>query len=168
MVREQYSSALVLQSLPATLYLAAFAAALALLIAVPLGIVSAACQATPIDAAIRVAATFARSLPYLAIPLGLLLLLVANMEWLALVPQDGSLLHLLLAGLILSLFHIAPVLVWVRALAFDALQSLTTPATRPGITAVGQALVKYLRRNPALVLSTYFGTFAGVLLVWCN
>ena len=107
-VREQNALAVVLKSLPATLFLAAFSAALALLIGVFLGILSAAYRATSIDAAIRVLATFARSLPNFALPLALIWLLVLKAEWRFMFPQGGSLMHLLFAGLTLSLFHIPP------------------------------------------------------------
>ena len=164
-VREQNALALVLESLPATLFLAAFAAALALLIGVFLGILSAAYRATTIDAAIRVLATFARSLPNFALPLGLIWLLVLKAEWRFMFPRDGSLFQLLFAGLTLSLFHIAPVLLYVRTLALDTLQSSSAPSTRPGVIPVCHAFLKTLRRNPSLALSTYFGTASGILLV---
>ena len=164
-VREQNALAVVLESLPATLFLAAFAAALTLLIGVFLGILSAAYRATSIDAAIRVLATFARSLPNFALPLGLIWLLVLKAEWSFMFPRDGSLFQLLFAGLTLSLFHIAPVLLYVRTLALDTLRSSSAPSKRPGVIPVCHAFLKTLRRNPILALSTYFGTVAGVLLV---
>ena len=77
---------LILQKLPVTLQLAAFAMVIALLIGVPAGIISAVRKGTLTDYSINIAALSGLSIPNFW--LGILLILVVSVQW-QLLPSSG-------------------------------------------------------------------------------
>lgn len=79
---------LVLEKLPATMELAFAALAVALLIAVPAGLLSAIYQNSPLDLAVTSASTLGRAMPNFWIGIMLILLFAVNLEWL---PVSGRL-----------------------------------------------------------------------------
>lgn len=79
---------LVLEKLPATMELAFAALAVALLIAVPAGLLSAVYQNSPLDLAVTSTSTLGRAMPNFWIGIMLILLFAVNLEWL---PVSGRL-----------------------------------------------------------------------------
>ena len=79
---------LVLEKLPATMELAFAALAVALLIAVPAGLLSAIYQNSPLDLAVTSTSTLGRAMPNFWIGIMLILLFAVNLEWL---PVSGRL-----------------------------------------------------------------------------
>ena len=155
---------LVIQRLPATLYLAALAAALALLVAIPLGLLGASNRWNPIGSVIRLLGLFASSLPNFVLVLFIIWLLVVKMEWLLGVPQGGSFTHLLFAALVLALFHVGPLVQLVQSMVLLSAESLDAASPRIGFVFAAKALCRTLSENPGLALSTYFGSLAAVLI----
>ena len=165
--REQNALVLVLERLPASLYLAAFAAALALVIALPLGIVGAAYRRSPLGVAIDGLAILARSFPHFAL-FGILI-------WLLLVPlglitqfprgAGGGVGHLFFAGSILALFHVAPLMALVRSLAAKGKPGGGPASGHGALQGAAQSIFDNLRESPMVVVRTYFATMAAVILV---
>ena len=157
---------LVLKGLPASLYLAGFAAGLALLVGVPLGVVSAAYRGTVLSGIIRLIGVLTHSLPNFA------LLIVAI--WIVVVlevlpfrfPSVGGIIHLVGAGSVLALFHLGPVADTVRRVCLERWDRKPGPAAlRPGMKGAWRELAEVARREPLRVLFLYFGTVGAVMLV---
>ena len=165
--REQNALVLVLERLPASLYLAAFAAALALVIALPLGIVGAAYRRSPLGVAIDGLAILARSFPHFA--------LFGIVIWLLLVPlwlitqfprgAGGGVGHLFFAGSILALLHVAPLMALVRSLAAKGKPGGGPASGHGALQGAAQSIFDNLRESPMVVVRTYFATMAAVILV---
>ena len=79
---------LVLERLPATLELAVASIFVALLIAIPAGLISAVYQNSPIDLAVTTTSTIGRAMPNFWIGIMLILLFAVELEWL---PVSGRL-----------------------------------------------------------------------------
>ena len=165
--REQNALVLVLERLPASLYLAAFAAALALVIALPLGIVGAAYRRSPLGVAIDGLAILARSFPHFALYGILIWLLAVPLGLITKFPHGGGVGvgHLFFAGSILALFHVAPLMALVRSLATKGNRGGEPSSAHGALKEAALSIFDCLRESPMVVVRTYFATMAAVLLV---
>lgn len=80
---------LVIERLPATLELALASIAIALLIAVPAGILSAVYQNSPLDFFVTVMSTLGRAMPNFWIGIMLILIIGVELRWLPVAGRDG-------------------------------------------------------------------------------
>jgi peptide/nickel transport system permease protein len=80
---------LVIERLPATLELALASIAIALLIAVPAGILSAVYQNSPLDLFVTVMSTLGRAMPNFWIGIMLILIIGVELRWLPVAGRDG-------------------------------------------------------------------------------
>lgn len=80
---------LVLERLPATLELALASIVIALLIAVPAGILSAVYQNSPLDLFVTVMSTLGRAMPNFWIGIMLILIIGVELRWLPVAGRDG-------------------------------------------------------------------------------
>ncbi len=156
---------LVLKGLPASLYLAGFAAALALLVGVPLGVVSAGYRGTVLSGVIRLTGVLTHSLPNFALLMVAVWIVVVLAELPFPFPRGGGIVHLVWAGSILALFHLGPVAETVRRVCLEGFEGKPgLAALRPGMKRAWRELAEVARHQPLQVLFLYFGTVGSVML----
>ena len=146
-------------------YLAAFAAALALVIALPLGILSAAYRRSPLGVAIDGLAILARSFPHVALFGIVIWLLLVPLGLMTQFPRGGGVGNLFFAGSLLALFHVAPLMALVRSLAAKGKPGGEPSSGHGALQEAAQSIFDNLRESPMVVVRTYFATMAAVILV---
>lgn len=154
---------LVLGYLPATLQLAVAAFLFTLVIAVPLGIIAAVKQNTPLDHVVRVFSLFGQSMP--TFWFGMILILVFSVE-LRLLPASGrgTLAHLIMPSFAIGYFSAASV---ARLLRSSILEVIRTDYVRTGrAKGLGEAtvLLRHALPNAGLPVVTILGLEIGRLL----
>lgn len=154
---------LVLERLPATMALASAAFAFSLMLAVPLGVLSAVYQGSWIDQIGRIIAMLGQAVPSFWVGLILILVFAVGLQWL---PAFGSggLQHLVLPAIALGWY---PVAAQTRIIRSGMLEVLDSDYIRMG-RAVGtpeRLLVwKYAFRNALLPLVTIMGVYFASML----
>lgn len=154
---------LVLERLPATMALASAAFAFSLMLAVPLGVLSAVYRGSWIDQIGRIIAMLGQAVPSFWVGLILILVFAVGLQWL---PAFGSggLQHLVLPAIALGWY---PVAAQTRIIRSGMLEVLDSDYIRMG-RAVGtpeRLLVwKYAFRNALLPLVTIMGVYFASML----
>ncbi|MEZ5765631.1 MAG: ABC transporter permease [Xanthobacteraceae bacterium] len=154
---------LVLERLPATIALASAAFAFSLMLAIPLGVLSAVYRGSWIDQIGRVIAMLGQAVPSFWVGLILILVFAVGLQWL---PAFGSggLQHLILPAISLGWY---PVAAQTRIIRSGMLEVLDSDYIRMG-RAVGtpeRLLVwKYAFRNALLPLVTIMGVYFASML----
>jgi peptide/nickel transport system permease protein len=154
---------LILARLPATLQLAGVSLVLALLISVPVGIVTAVKQHTFIDHGGRIFAFLGASMPSFWLALLLIFLFAVKLGWLPALGY-GELRHLVLPALVLSL-GIAPV--YARLLRSSMIEVLSKPyvvAARAKGVREQVVIMHHALRNALIPFVTVFGISLAHLL----
>src|SRR5262249_38331378 len=154
---------LVLERLPATLELAAVAIIITIVLAVPLGILSAIWRDSLFDHVSLVLALVGQSLP--AFWLGAMLILLFSVRW-PLFPFTGrgTVAHLILPGFTLAAFSIALAARLLRASLLDVLNAdYIRTAHGKGLRPVA-VLVRHALKNAAMPVVTVIGVQVGTLL----
>ena len=154
---------LVLERLPATLLLAGTSIALTLLIAVPLGLVTAVRRDTLVDHVGTVAMVLGQAIPGFWLGLMLIYLFAVYLRWLP-TGGTGSLAHLVMPSVVLAAFFSARVARLTRSAVLDVLgEEYITTARAKGL-GEGRVIVKHTLRNSAIPIVTLAGLEAGQLL----
>ncbi len=155
--------ALALQRLPATLELAFSAMAIAIVVAVPAGIIAAVWRNSAADYVARVISLIGQSAPVYWLGLMFLLVFGVQLGWLP-VSGRGGLEHLILPAMTLGLFSMAKLMRLTRAAMLDILQSdfLRTAAAK-GVMPL-RLIVHHALRNAWLPIITTIGIEMGTLL----
>ena len=154
---------LVLERLPATLLLAGTSIALTLLIAVPLGLVTAVRRDTLVDHVGTVAMVLGQAIPGFWLGLMLIYLFAVALRWLP-TGGTGSLAHLVMPSVVLAAFFSARVARLTRSAVLDVLgEEYITTARAKGL-GEGQVIAKHTLRNSAIPIVTLAGLEAGQLL----
>jgi len=154
---------LVLERMPATFELAGAGLALALVLAIPAGIVSAVRRNTPLDYASTVVALLGQSMP--TFWLGIMLILVFSVH-LNLLPSSGrgTLPHVILPAITLGLFTTARITRLTRSGMLDVLgQDYIRTARAKGV-ADPPIVWKHALKNAAIPIVTIVGIELGTLL----
>ena len=154
-----------LRRFPATLEIAAAGTLLAVVLAVPLGILAAVRRNSLLDQLTRVTALFASSMP--AFWLALLLIILFSVK-LQLLPASGSgsLEHLILPALSLGLGESAIVARLVRSSLLEVLgEDYVTTARAKGISET-RVIVRHALRNALAAVVTQVGLVFGFLLAY--
>jgi peptide/nickel transport system permease protein len=154
---------LVLNHMPATLLLTAVSMAVSLLIAFPLGILSATKRNTVIDYVARVFALLGVSFPNFWLGIMFILLFAVRLNWLP--PSGyGSAEYLILPALTLGIILAGISTRLIRSSILDALgEDYVRTARAKGVTRPN-VLVKHVVRNSLLPIVTYVGLQFGTLL----
>ena len=154
---------LVLERLPATLLLAGTSIALTLLIAVPLGLVTAVRRDTLVDHVGTVAMVLGQAIPGFWLGLMLIYLFAVALRWLP-TGGTGSLAHLVMPSVVLAAFFSARVARLTRSAVLDVLgEEYITTARAKGL-GEGRVIAKHTLRNSAIPIVTLAGLEAGQLL----
>lgn len=162
-IRHQPAYEVIIDKLPATLQLAAFAFVLSLLVSIPLGVLSATRPNTPVDHAVTVLALAGQSIPSFWLGILLILFFGVHLRWLP-ISGSGTWQHLIMPGITLAAFPIARNmrLTWSSMLDFMQRDFVRT-ARAKGIPE-RQVIYAHVLRNSLLPIATAIGLELGFLL----
>ena len=160
---QQPAMALVMERLPASLLLTVTGVVLAVLAAVPLGIVAAVRHGTLVDHAAVTLAAVGQSAPFFWIALMLMLVFAVTLR---LVPTTGygTWQHLVLPGLTLATYPTAAIARLVRANMLDVLAMDYVTAARAKGLRERRVVPKHALKNAAIPAVTVIGLQFGLLL----
>ena len=154
---------LVLHRFPATLELAAVSLALVALVAVPIGILSAARRGSVVDALGIAVTALGQAVPGFWLGLMLIWIFGVWLHWLP-VGGFGGWRHFVLPAVTLAAFYAAQIARVTRSAVLDALgQDYVRTARAKGIREAG-VLVRHVLKNAAIPVVTVFGLNAGQVL----
>ena len=154
---------LVVERMPATFELAGAGLLLALLLAIPAGIVSAVRRNTPLDYASTIVALLGQSMPTFWLGIMLILVFSVQFHWL---PSSGrgTWPHLVLPAITLGLFTTARITRLTRSGMLDVLgQDYIRTARAKGV-ADPPIVWKHALKNAAIPIVTIVGIELGTLL----
>jgi peptide/nickel transport system permease protein len=154
---------LVLERLPATLLLAATSIVLTLVIAVPLGLLTAVRRDTLVDHAGTVAMVLGQATPGFWLGLMLIYLFAVQLRWLP-TGGTGSLAQLVMPSIVLAAFFSARVARLTRSAVLDVLGEEYIKTARAKGLGEGRVIGKHTLRNAAIPIVTLAGLEAGQLL----
>ena len=154
---------LVLERLPATLLLAATSIALTLIVAVPLGLLTAVRRDTLVDHVGTVAMVLGQATPGFWLGLMLIYLFAVHLRWLP-TGGTGSLAHLVMPSVVLAAFFSARVARLTRSAVLDVLGEDYIKTARAKGLGEARVIGKHTLRNSAIPIVTLAGLEAGQLL----
>ena len=154
---------LVLERLPATLLLAGSAIALTLLIAVPLGVLTAVRRDTMVDHLGTVATVLGQATPGFWLGLMLIYVFAVQLRWLP-TGGSGSVAQLVMPSVVLAAFFAARVARLTRSATLDVLNEEFIKTARAKGLGEGRVIGKHTLRNAAIPIVTLAGLEAGQLL----
>jgi peptide/nickel transport system permease protein len=154
---------LVWQRLPATLQLAGFALAISIVIALPIGVMSAVMKGTAWDSAAKIIALLGQSLPAFWLGIVLMWIFAVHLGWFP-TSGKGGLQHMILPAITLGWFQVAALMRLVRSSMLEVLDSEFVKLTRIKGLAEWKVIWKHCLRNAAIAPLTFFAIIAGVLM----
>ena len=154
---------LVLERLPATLLLAGTALALTLVIAVPLGVLSAVRRDSAFDHVGTVLAVLGQATPGFWLGLMLIYVFAVQLRWLP-TGGMGTAGHLVMPAIVLAAFYAARVARLTRSAVLDTLNEDYVLTARAKGLAETRVIGKHTLRNTAIPIVTLAGLEAGQLL----
>jgi len=160
---QQPAMGLVLERMPATVELTAAAMLLAVVVAVPIGIVSAVRRNSFLDHAGMVFALLGQSMPVYWLGIMFILLFAVRLN---LLPAfgSGSWQHLVLPGITLGAFSMARIARLTRSSMLEVLgQEFVRTARAKGVSEV-RVVLKHTLKNAAIPVITVIGLDLGTLL----
>ncbi|MGH7335299.1 MAG: ABC transporter permease [Candidatus Rokuibacteriota bacterium] len=154
---------LVLDRLPATLQLAASALVLTLLVAVPLGVVTAVRRDSWLDHLGTLFTVLGQAVPGFWLGLMLIYVFAVHLRWL---PTGGlgGLAHLVMPSIVLAAFFAARIARLTRSTVLDVLQEDYIQTARAKGLGMGGVIGKHTLRNSAIPIVTLVGLEAGQLI----
>jgi peptide/nickel transport system permease protein len=154
---------LVRDRLPATLELAGLALAISVVIALPIGVISAVMKDSPIDSVAKIIALLGQSMPAFWLGIVLMWIFAVQLGWLP--PSGrGGISSLLLPAITLGWFQVAAMMRLVRSSMLEVLDSEFVKLARIKGLPEWKVVWKHCLRNAAIAPLTYFGITAGVLM----
>ncbi|ANY07834.1 ABC transporter permease [Pseudonocardia sp. HH130630-07] len=160
---DQPVTSLIADRLPATALLAVSALLLALVVAVPAGIVSAVRRGTRTDSAIGVAVLVGQSVPAFWTGIVLILLFAVSLRILP-AAGYGSAANLVLPAVTLSIYSLAVIARLLRTSLVDVLSADFVRTARAKGAGPTRVVVGHALRNAALPVVTVIGLELGSLL----
>ena len=154
---------LVLERLPATLLLAATAVALTLIVAIPLGVISAVRRDTVVDHVGTLATVLGQAIPGFWLGLMLIYLFAVQLRWLP-TGGTGGLAHLVMPTTVLAAFFAARIARLTRSTVLEALGEDYVLTARAKGLAASRVIGKHALRNAAIPVVTLAGLEVGQLL----
>jgi peptide/nickel transport system permease protein len=154
---------LVWERLPATLQLAGASIFVSLVIAIPIGVLSAVKRDTPLDYVGKVIALIGQSMPSFWLAIVLIWVFAVTLRWLP-ASGTGGFQHFILPALALGWYQVAAVMRLVRSAMLDVLDSEYVKLARIKGVAERGVVWKHCLRNAAIPPLTYIGFIVAVLL----
>lgn len=154
---------LVLERLPATLQLAGASIAVSLLIAVPIGVLSAVKRDSALDYVGKVIALLGQSMPSFWLGIVLIWVFAVMLGWLPASGRGGPE-HFILPAIALGWYQVAAVMRLVRSAMLDVMDSEYVKLARIKGVAERSVVWKHCLRNAAIPPLTYIGFVVAVLL----
>ncbi len=154
---------LVWQRLPATLQLAGFALLVSVVIALPVGVLSAVMKGTVWDTVAKVIALLGQSLPAFWLGIVLMWIFAVNLGWFPTSGQ-GGIQYMILPAITLGWFQVAAIMRLVRSSMLEVLDSEFVKLTRIKGLSEWKVIWKHCLRNAAIAPLTFFAIIAGVLM----
>jgi peptide/nickel transport system permease protein len=154
---------LVWERLPATLQLAGFALLVSVLIALPVGVLSAVKKGTVWDTAATVIALLGQSLPGFWLGIVLMWIFAVHLGWFP-TSGRGGIQYMILPAITLGWFQVAAMMRLVRSSMLEVLDSEFVKLTRIKGLAEWKVIWKHCLRNAAIAPLTFFAIIAGVLM----
>ncbi|MDE2838800.1 MAG: ABC transporter permease [Chloroflexota bacterium] len=151
------------QALPASLQLAGFALLFSVLMAVPVGVVSAVKKGTLIDMVGKTVALLGQSLPPFWLGIVLIWIFSVNLGWLP-VSGRGGFTHVILPGVALGWFSVAAFMRLTRSAMLNVLDSEYVKFARIKGTPEWKVVWKHALKNAAIPPLTLFGIVAGIMV----
>lgn len=154
---------MILQTLPHSILLTAVAFAIAVIVALPLGVLAGARPGTPVDAAARFLAVLGQCTPVFWLGILLMLLFSVKLRWLPF-GGAGTWQHLIMPGLTLSALAVPIVVQVTRSALGDVLrQDYMRTARAKGLTEA-QVVLKHALRNASIPVVTVLGLRLGFII----
>ena len=154
---------LVWERLPATLQLAGFALLVSVVIALPIGVLSAVKKGTPWDTAAKIIALMGQSLPGFWLGIVLMWIFAVHLGWFP-TSGRGGLQYMILPAITLGWFQVAAIMRLVRSSMLEVLDSEFVKLTRIKGLPEWKVVWKHCLRNAAIAPITFFAIIAGVLM----
>ena len=164
-VRGRTAMSLVLERLPNTAALAGVAIVVAIVIAVPIGVLSAVKKDTPFDYVGKVIALFGQSLPAFWLGLMLMWLFAAQLGWFPVSGKEQGALSYILPAVAIGWFQVAALMRLVRSSMLDVLDTEYVKLARIKGVVEWKVIWKHCLRNAAIAPFTYFALIIGSLMV---
>ena len=161
--RGQSATEVVMDHLPATLWLGGFAIAISALVSIPLGVIAAMRKGSWVDNAVKVVALLGQSLPPFWLGIILIWVFAVSLSWLP-TSGRGGFSHLILPAIAMSWFQIAAFVRLTRSAMLDVLDAEYIKLARLKGLSERVVVWKHALRNAAIVPLTYFGVLAGSIL----
>lgn len=155
--------ALVLERVPATLLLAGAALGLTLVVAVPLGVLTAVRRDTAFDHVGTVVTVLGQATPGFWLGLMLIYVFAVQLRWLP-TGGMGTAAHVVMPAVVLAAFYSARVARLTRSAVLDALGEDYVLTARAKGLAETRVIGKHTLRNSAIPIITLAGLEAGQLL----
>ena len=155
---------LVIDRLPATVILALVSLAVATLIAIPIGVVSAVRRGTVFDLGGKIFALFGQSLPPFWLGIVLMWIFAVELGWLP-TSGKGGVKSIILPAIAIGWFQVAALMRLVRSSMLDVLDSEFVKLARLKGLSETKVIWKHCLRNAGIAPLTYFGLILGGLMV---
>ena len=147
---------LVAKRLPNTLQLSGAALLLAVVLAVPIGVMSAVKKDTKLDGIGKMIALLGQSMPNFWLGLVLMWVFAVELEWLPAFGK-GGIRHMILPAIALGWFQVAALMRLIRSSMLDALDTEYVKLARIKGVPEWKVTWKHCLRNAAITPVTYFG-----------
>lgn len=156
---------LVLSRLPNTAKLAGVALVVAIVIAVPIGVLSAVKKDTPFDYFGKMVALFGQSVPAFWMGLMMIWLFAVQVGWFPASGKDNGVMSYILPAIAIGWFQVAALMRLVRSSMLDVLDTEYVKLARIKGVPEWKVIWKHCLRNAAIAPFTYFALIIGSLLV---
>lgn len=157
------ASELILQKLPATVQLSAFALIITGLLAFPIGVLVAVKKDTGYDWAGKTFAILGQSAPTFAVGLIAMWIFAVQLDWFP-TSGKGGLSHMILPAFSLGYYNVAALMRLTRSSMLDVLDTEYVKLARVKGVPEWKVIWKHCFRNALIVPITYFGLIGAVLI----
>ena len=162
-ISSAYLLGIILDRLPASLWLASVAFALSVALGLPLGVAAAVRTGTWVDMGVRLVALVGQAVPLFWLGIVLMFVFGVQLGWLP-TSGYGSVRHFVLPATTMALFTLAAVARLTRISMLEALDSEYVRLARIKGLAEGKVIFKHALANSLVPVLTYMGAFFATMI----
>ena len=155
---------LIMDRLPNSFMLAAFALSFALFVGIPLGVVAAVKKDRGLDTAAKLAALIGQAIPSFWLGLLLMLVFAVRLRWFPAGGMDHGLRSFILPAISLAGFSLAAVMRLTRSSMLEVLDSDYVKMARIKGASEGRVIVHHTLRNALLPVITFAGFYFSLMV----